>query len=142
MKRIIFSIVLLIALSANGVSAQKKNLDKLLENKRNEYLLKKAKEAIMTHGPDWYRDYKEPEIKSFVVSVGPDKGRLVYSIRYYYDPKKEKMEYDYAVVVGIYADSGEVRGLSFGDGIGYKIPPKTRNKEKPYVRPCPYPRPK
>jgi hypothetical protein len=103
----------------------------------------------MTHGPDWYRDYKEPEIRSFVIDLGVDKGRLQYAIKYFYDPNKEKMEYPYSVVVGIYADTGELRGLSFGDGISWipngisYTPKQTRSAdEEPYVRPCPYPRPK
>ena len=146
MKTIILSAILLFTISAEYTSAQKKNLDKLPEKERKEYLLKKAKETIMEYGPDWYRDYKEPVIRLIVIDLGPDKGRSFYSVGYLYDPNKEQMEYsEYSVGVGIYADTGEVRGISFGDGISYNLSSetKTRNggKEKLPVRPCPSPKP-
>ena len=38
------------------------NLSKMYEPDRNAYLIKKAKEVVMNFGPDYYREYGEPEI--------------------------------------------------------------------------------
>jgi hypothetical protein len=123
-----------------AINAQKTNLDKLPEKERNEYLLKTAYDAVMKHAPEWYRDYYKPEIRSFVPEIGSDKGRLIYSVIYYNNPDEEELEWGYSVAVGIYADTGEVRGLAFGDGIGYTLSPKSATRsddEKPFYRPYP-----
>jgi hypothetical protein len=117
---------------------QKTNLNKLPEYERNEYLLKTAYFAVMRHAPDWYRDYKEPEISSRIVEVGPDKGKLVYNVIYFFDPQKEQMLREYSIRVTIYADTGKVRGLRFGDNTGLDLSRAT--DDKPYVHPGPRPR--
>ncbi len=131
-----------------NVSAQKINLNLLPEKERKEYLLKTAYEVVMKHAPEWHRNYKTPEIESYVISIGPDKGRIEYSVKWYYDPQKEDLEYGFSVSVVFWADTGEVRGLTFGDEILYFFPPKTSTQgqsqtqsgspEKPFYRPYPY----
>jgi hypothetical protein len=137
-KFVVFTLLLSFAIAAN---AQKPNLDKLPEKERNEYLLKTAYEAVMKYAPEWYRDYKKPEISSYIATGGEaGKGRLQYYVDYFYDPQKEKMEHPYSISVGIWANTGEVGGLFFGDGLWYLFSskPKTRSDEKPYYRSYPY----
>jgi hypothetical protein len=135
-KLIVFTLLLSFAIAAN---AQKTNLDKLPEKERNEYLLKTAYDAVMKHAPEWYRDYKQPEIELFLIDVGPDKGRKEYSVTWVYNPQEETMEWDFSVSVTIWADTGGLRAMIFGDGAIYSFESKTRNAdEKPYYRPCPY----
>lgn len=134
MKTIIFATLLTIM--STGAYAQKTNLDKLTEKERNEYLLKTAYETVMKYAPDWYRNYKEPLIRSVVFPAGEEKGKLVYSVTYFHDPSKEYMEYGFSILVGIYADTGAVRDISFGDGAIYLFPTNgTRSGEKPFHHP-------
>ena len=38
------------------------NLRKMSESDRNAFLITKAKEVVLNFGPDYYREYREPEI--------------------------------------------------------------------------------
>lgn len=137
MKPIIF--VTMIMLYSTAFS-QKTNLASLPEKERNEYLIKTAYETVMRYGPDWYRDYKSPKITSNVISKGPDKGRLQYAVTWFHDPSKETMEWGYSVGVGIYANTGAVRMIGFGDGTGYLLSKELRNRSTLDLKPHPYKR--
>lgn len=123
------------------VCAQKNNLSLLPQKERNEYLVKKAYDAVMKYGPDWYRDYREPEIKSFIIPVDsrdPDREKTEYSIRWYYDPAQEKMIKPYSVAVGIYESTGELRWIMFGDGGIYGFTKLPRGRSAEDLEPYPF----
>lgn len=103
--------------------AQPLNLKGMDSKERNAYLVKKAKEVIMNFGPDYYREYKEPEISDLKVFSDENDprqeirniiGREYYSVIIPYDKNKEFLEWSYAAEVGIWADDGEPMLVIFG----------------------------
>ena len=64
-------------------------------------------------------------------------GRAFYTIIYWYDKTKERLEEDFAAKVKIWADTGEPASVLFGCNYGYILDrKKTRDpKEQP---PIPY----
>ena len=98
------------------------NLSKMYEPDRNAYLIKKAKEVVMNFGPDYYREYGEPEI-SGIETLEERKytefnGEKYYTVTFRYDKTKETLEWDYAARVHIMEKDGEPWGVQFGNGLG------------------------
>ena len=89
------------------------NLDNLPTEKRDSLLKAKSKEIILRYGPGYYREYKAPTIERIVVPPsetnpeGTNVGRAFYTIIYWYDKTKERLEEDFAAKVKIWADTGE-----------------------------------
>jgi len=107
--------------------AQTVNLSKMQLQQRNEYLVDLAKEVTRQFGPDYYREYKEPEISGEKVFEGkwdtsPEVqrcvGRRYYTVTFRYDKTKERLNWNYSSQVDIWADDGEPKGVLFGNGIG------------------------
>lgn len=119
------------------------NLDNLPTEKRDSLLKAKSKEIILRYGPGYYREYKAPTIERIVVPPsetnpeGTNVGRAFYTIIYWYDKTKERLEEDFAAKVKIWADTGEPASVLFGCNYGYILDrKKTRDpKEQP---PIPY----
>lgn len=109
--------------------SQMNNLERKEESQRKEYLTNIAKEVILTFGPDYYRDFKEPIISDTITfretfkedSVLRNKnfyGRKYYSVKYLYDPSIEKFLYNFVAEVDIWADDGQPKEVRFGNGYG------------------------
>ena len=126
-------IILLFFLSlCNPIFSQMGNLDKKAESKRNDYLMKISKEVILSFGPDYYRDYKDPVISELIVfpetfkndPVLKDKeffGRKYYTVTYQYDQSVETLLYGFAAKVDIWADDGQPKEVRFGSGYGHNF---------------------
>lgn len=107
-----------------GAEAKDKNLAKMAEKKRNEYLIIISKEMVMKHGPDYYRELATPVIKREAVTdyytwlYEKYPGRIYYTVEYPYDDTEESFKMDYAAKTFIWEDTGIAFQISFGNGIG------------------------
>src|SRR5690606_22917077 len=100
--------------------------DKMSEAQRNEALLKIAKVAVMEYGPDFYREYGQPEITHELVTKGNPRfteeeakkcsNRSYYTVRYFYDKTQESFFESYCAKVFIWGDTGKAFRISFGNG--------------------------
>lgn len=119
----------------NTSFSQNKNLSKMTEKARNEYLLEKSKEVILNFGPEWYREPMSVEISGLSVfndetnkhpKIQKCNGRKYYTITYYYDKYykdlndrfKEVKGIIFAFKVFIWEDDGEPESILFGNAIG------------------------
>ena len=82
----------------------------------------------MTYGPDYYREYREPIIERGQIppkgELNPDgeyAERYFYLVTFLYDRTQETLTLDFAAQVVIWEDTGEPRGLGFGNGVGVNI---------------------
>lgn len=137
----IIVIITLFLLGYNSVSLSQ-NLDSYPQAKRDSILVSIAKEVVLKYGPGYYREFKKPLIERKQISKnghrgGIDANRPYYKITSYYDPKKETLEWDYATVVYIWADSGKPNFISFGNGRGLRIP-EIELREGEEIRQVPY----
>lgn len=139
MKQIVM-VLLAVGLAA---ALQAQNLDKMNEAERNDTLLRIAKEAMMEYGPDFYRDYAEPEIAhGYVTDDNPRfniedskkyRNRSYYTVKYLYNKEEESFPEGYSAEVFIWADTGRMFKITFGTGLGWSDldAPQTRGtKEK------------
>lgn len=98
------------------------NLSKMCEPDRKAYLIKKAKEVVLNFGPDYYREYGEPEISGIEILEGwkytEFLGKKYYTVTFRYDKTKETLEWNYAACVHIMEADGEPWGVEFGNGLG------------------------
>ena len=98
--------------------------------KRNEYLVKLAREVVLNFGPGYYRENMNPEvsaIRMYLDSTHVERfpedrkniGRKYYVVTFPYDHAQEQLEWGYAAKVEIWEDDGEPKGVMFGHGLGY-----------------------
>lgn len=98
--------------------------------KRNEYLMKLAREVVLNFGPGYYRDNLNPTISdlkvfsdSSLVERFPEAqqklGKKYYVVTIPYDHTQEQLEWSYAAEVEIWEDDGEPKGVMFGHNLGY-----------------------
>lgn len=106
--------------------AQQQGLSKMQEEARNEYLIKTAKEVAMAFAPEWMQWEVTPQVsqkhKYYSNNQRPDiqqnVGREYYAVTFYYnDETKAAIKYDYAAIVRIWVDSGEVADIGAGDWV-------------------------
>ena len=97
--------------------------------KRNEYLVKLAREVVLNFGPGYYRENMNPEvsaIRMYLDSTHVERfpedrkniGRKYYVVTFPYDHAQEQLEWGYAAKVEIWEDDGEPKGVMFGHGLG------------------------
>ena len=118
----IFLIILLCA-SYNTVTLSQ-NLDSMAIAKRDSLLIAIAKEVVLKHGPDYYREDFKPIIERHGVppkgelnKTGEMAGRIFYRVIFRYDENKEQLNYPFAARVQILADTGKPRSVVFGNGL-------------------------
>lgn len=125
--------------------ARSRYLSNMTEEERNEYLLKKSKEAIMYFGPEWYQEPMSVEISGphKLYGYGSDNpyiqqwdGRLFYSVVYSYDKYKKYNNPDlsYAFEVSIWEDDAEPWDISFGNEFGITFFPSYKELVKEGVK--------
>lgn len=115
-------LLLTVGCAIHAFAEPRKNLDKLSEKKRTEYLLKASKEAIMTYAPDWYREAGGYKIERFENEKDTDikrYGKVFYMITRYYDEAEEIFPLQFSTEVCINEESGKVTAIGFGDGGGF-----------------------
>ena len=120
------------------------NLDSLSTERRNKKLIKLAKEVVLRHGPDYYRDYKPPVIKSQRVSdktvdmtvnmIKKYKGRSYYTVEYPYNLKEEVFRSFYSAKVYVWGDTGKVFFMMFGGGFCIENYDTLTEKEKRQIK--------
>ena len=101
---------------------------------RDSLLISIAKEAVLMHGPDYYRDKFPPIIERYLLSPPPNIGeikihpteekmigRTFYSVTFLYDKTEERLSKDYATIVSICANTGNPVRIWFGNGMGRSI---------------------
>jgi len=122
------------------------NLNNMPVAQRDSFLIASAKEAILLLGPDYYREYKQPEIvyrkmppadsigdKRFVSNAN----RYYYSVIYRYNPEEEILNMDYAARVDIWADNGKLDVVAFGCNLAYG-PLENRDWRNENLKQIPY----
>lgn len=121
MKSIFFCAVLMFA--ALGASAQDVNLDKMPEAKRNDYLLREAKELVKKIASPFYREVAaRPTIKRVIMTQEDNLGepgyvgRIYYTVTFPYDENVESFHLGYSSRVSFWGHNGKAFGLSYGDG--------------------------
>ena len=114
---------------------QAQNLDKINDADRKKALLRITKDIVMEYGPDYYREYREPEIAHGYVNENARryfsedqqkkyKNRSYYTVKYFYNKNEEAFYEDYSALVYIWGNTGEAFNISFGNGFGRIINPK------------------
>ena len=86
------------------------------EKDRNAYLKAKAIKVILLFAPDFYRDYKEPEIiREYSGAEDPVfKNKPLYRLNFFYDPKRETFSsYSKGIIikVSVWEENGEAEGF-------------------------------
>ncbi|NDV64576.1 hypothetical protein [Bacteroides sp. 224] len=132
-------IILSISLSFIIIFLNAQNLDQLPTKERNSVLIAKTKEVIMKHGPGYWREHKKPVIETKYISKNgfPEKGenigRKYYNVKILYDKTVETLyDINCAAEVWIWADTGQILLIAFGNGYGWIIDndPATRSTEQ------------
>jgi len=125
MKKSIFLVFLAMFLSIAIAEAQERDLSRMNERRRTEHLLRVAREVVMKHGPDYYRDVAPPVIERRIINEDSNwslwtafPGRIYYTVTYLYDEAIESFSMDYAARVEIWENTGLVFGVIFGNGHG------------------------
>jgi len=125
-KQILF--MTLLGMGCNTMVAQ--NLDSMPVAQRDSLLISRAKEVVLIHGPDFYRDKFPPIIQRTVVPPPPKNGRpisptdekligsVLYSVTFLYDQTEEKLSKDYAALVSFFGSTGNPESVMFGNGLG------------------------
>ena len=124
MKTIKIVFVILLCVSYNTVPMAQ-NLREMSVAERNALLITIAKEVVLTHGPDYYREYREPIIergqmpaKGELNPDGNNAGRYFYTVAFLYDRAQETLSLDFAAEVVIWEDTGQPTSVIFGNGMG------------------------
>jgi hypothetical protein len=106
-------VLLLVGITA-AASAQ--NLDSLSQQARERYLITEATKVVKKYGPDYYREYKVPDIDRLVENDGKYAGTIFYCVTFPYDTAKEEFDKGYAATVTFYAKTAKMMGVVFGNG--------------------------
>ncbi|MDR2563117.1 MAG: hypothetical protein LBC98_04160 [Prevotellaceae bacterium] len=127
-------IVINLILAGCANSAHLQNLDKMPQAKRDSTLISIASDVVLKYGPGYYREDKEPVIIRGQDSPG---ARIYYSVKFLYDETQESLEWDYAAIVRIWADTGKPASVLFGNWVGRSVyEAELQNPEK--IQQTPY----
>ena len=123
-----FKILTIILLTGNILMSIAQQLDRMPTRQRESMLIATAKEIVMKYGPDYYREYKPPVIERNQVPpkgefnpTGELAGRIRYFVLFLYNKEEEQLEYDFAVRVAFWEDTGNPCGIIFGNGWSFSI---------------------
>jgi hypothetical protein len=122
------TLTILLCISYNTISTAQ-NLQLMPTIQRDTLLIAIAREVVLIHGPDYYREYKEPLIEQRTIPQrgeenpdGINAGRVLYVVTFLYDKIQETLEQGYAARVAIWGDNGNPANVFFGNGFGYGLP--------------------
>ena len=109
----LFSVMYLLLLPAL-VSGQ--DLEKMSEQARTEYLLKKSKEAVLRYGAkEYYYESLPPKITSKVLTRGIFQGQTLYTVIYPTDTTRYFMTNGFAAEVLFLSGTGEIYSITYGN---------------------------
>ena len=124
----LFSVVYLLLLPVL-VSGQ--DLRKLPQQERDKVLLELSKKALLKYGDkEYYKAGLTPQISKEIITGGKYKDREVYVVTYPYDTTKYNMEHNYSASVKIFADTGGIGFIMFGNGWGVAVDWLLQNSSK------------
>lgn len=113
--------------------------DSIAKMKLDNKLIKLSKQVVLKHGPDYYREYKEPVIRYRRVSkaardlhpsiIKKHMGLVYYTVEYPYDMEEEIFYGEYAAKVYFWEDL-TIFHVSFGHGMGIRDYDKLSRAEK------------
>ena len=126
--KIITKIILAILLCVGYDTTKAQNLDLMPIAKRDSLLIATAKEIVLKHGSDYYREYQPPTVKRSQVPPkgelnpgGANAGRVLYNVLFIYNKEKEQLGYDFAASVNFWEDTGKPASVFFGNGWGHRV---------------------
>jgi hypothetical protein len=138
--------VILLCISYNSI-AMAQNLGSIPIAQRDSLLISIAKEVVLTYGPDYYREYREPIIERGQMpprgELNPDgrnARRYFYIITFLYDPMEEALEWGFAAEVAVWEDTGQPARVSFGNGFGLGLPENRLRNTSEVIETIPYQR--
>lgn len=109
----LFSVVYLLLLPALAFS---QDLDKMSEQARTKYLLKKSKEAVLRYGAkEYYYESLPPEITSQVLTRGIFQGQTMYTVIYPTDTTRYYMTNGFAAKILFLSGTGEIYSITYGN---------------------------
>ena len=120
MKQILITLSALLLITTAGY-AQKNIFEKMPPKQRDSILIETATKALLKYVPEYYREYKKPEVVLKKTSPDKNSGRFFYRITYFYDPLKENFPTDYIAKAVIWADNGKVYRLYFMNSWGFDV---------------------
>ena len=122
--------VMVLCVSCSTVSMAQ-DLRSMPVAQRDSLLISIAKKTVLTYGPDWYREYRDPVIERHQIQPPPNvpthpewnyKGRYFYRVTFLIDQTQERVESDFAARVSIWEDTGEPYSVWFGSNTGFILP--------------------
>jgi len=123
-KIVIITILFTIICGYHWASAQKINYGGTLEGLEGKAfdnkLIEIAKEAVLKYAPEFYREYKYPDISGPTIARTTNPKHIpiaIAAVIFFYDPAKEKMQEDFAASVVILVESGKVSDILLGNGM-------------------------
>ena len=128
-----FFSTIILALCSLSTFAQDLDLRRLGKEQRDEYLVRMAREATRTFGPEWYdQGPLAPQVNDslFVFEdkydmrpeVQRNVGRPYYTVKLMYDEAtRKRIRREFASTVSVWADNGEPSLIIFGHNLGYNF---------------------
>lgn len=130
MSKFNFIIICFVCLSINEV-IYAQDLRKLPKQERDKVLLELSKEALLKYGDkEYYEASLVPQISKEIIVGGKYKDREIYVVTYPYDTTKYNMEHNYSASVKIFADTGGIGFIMFGNGWGVAVDWLLQNSSK------------
>jgi hypothetical protein len=120
------NIVVVLLLLVSYILCHAQNLDSIPQDLRDSILIGITKDVVLKYGPGYYRDYKKPEITRGQLSeegdrFGNNANRPYYLITFYYDPAKERLDWDFSYKVYVWKDNWQPFKMAVGCGLGCDV---------------------
>ena len=142
LKFISFIVLCLLGINRMACSQEQDTViikDSIAKMKLDKKLIKLAKQVVLKHGPEYYREYREPVIRYRRVSkawndlhltyVEAHAGQVYYTVEYPYNKEEERFFTSFSAKVYFWEDL-TVFHVSFGHGMGIRDYDKLSRAEK------------
>ena len=146
LKFISFMVLCLLGINRMAYSQEQDTViikDSIAKMKLDKKLIKLAKQVVLKHGPEYYREYREPVIRYRRVSKASSDlfpelikayaGQVYYTVEYPYNKEEERFYTDFSAKVYFWGDL-TVFHVSFGHYMGIKDYDKLSRAEKNKIR--------
>ncbi|WP_288633067.1 hypothetical protein [Butyricimonas virosa] len=146
LKFISFIVLCLLGINRMAYSQEQDTViikDSVAKMKLDEKLIKLAKQVVLKHGPEYYREYREPLIRYRRVSrvwrdlhmeyVKAYAGQVFYTVEYPYNQEEERFYIGYSAKVYFLEDL-TIFHVSFGHGMCIRDYDKLSRAEKNKIR--------
>ncbi|WP_278702501.1 hypothetical protein [Butyricimonas virosa] len=146
LKFISFIVLCLLGINRIAYSQEQDTViikDSIAKMKLDKKLIKLAKQVVLKHGPEYYREYREPVIRYRRVSkawndlypefIEAYAGQVFYTVEYPYNEEEERFYTDYSAKVYFHEDL-TIFHVSFGHCMGIKDYDKLSRAEKNKIR--------